>query len=76
MTKSAVQRSGCAYLRAAVKEAMGSAAVETSEAIKASRAEAQAALEAQAAEREALLLKLLPAPEEPVDAAPAKGKKK
>ena len=70
------EREAKAEARAAVKEAMGSAAVETSEAIKASRAEAQAALEAQAAEREALLLKLLPAPEEPVDAAPAKGKKK
>jgi len=62
--------------RDALKDAMAESATATIEGVKAKREEAKQSYEAAAAERQALLGRLLPAPPEPAEAAPAKGKKK
>ena len=69
-------REEAAGARGGLREAMGAKAAALLEATKAQRVEKAEAYAKFVEERQALLEKLLPPPPEPVDAAPAKGKKK
>lgn len=76
MTAQAERTEACETTRASIKDSMAALSATGAEAVKAKRAEMQAAYEAALAERQALLSQHLPAPAEPADPVPAKGKKK